>query len=229
MSGRDRAQAYTLEGLIAAILVASAVLYGLQAVDVAPYTEDRSDRDLDAFRTQVGDSLGVLGDAGALREAVTCLNTTSGAPRDGMPDVQVGQPPDDDSSDGDGNVTAVGHVLNQSLGINNREYIVVFDYWNESRGPDGAVDPLIVYPNTTSQSRSFSRETVTSTYRVAVYDSTPVHEVRDDPRSGVEASCRPTDQTLEARDSGSDPLYLPESSTSNGPLYNVVTVRVIAW
>jgi len=50
----DRAQAYTLEGTIAAIVVVLAVFYGLQAVDTGPWSGD-SDREPDQLGTQAAD------------------------------------------------------------------------------------------------------------------------------------------------------------------------------
>lgn len=219
MTGADRGQAYTLEGLIAAILVASAVLYGLQAVDVAPYAEERTEGDLDTVRTQAGDALRILGDAGELRRAVTCLNST------GAPQPQLGQPPDGDASDGTGNVTALGHVLNESLGYD-REYIVAFDYWNPS---SGSVESQVIYPSGADETRRFTREPVTATYPVTVLDSTPVRSRDSDPRASVPSSCQPTGQSV--GDLAASDVYLPETSPGSpeSETYSIVTVRVIAW
>lgn len=220
MGGSDRGQAYTLEGVIAAIILASALLYGLQAVDVAPYTtDDRSDQRLDSLRTQAADALSVAADQGTLRRAVTCINGSTSGPHSGDPHSLIGQPPNDVSG---GNVAGLGAILNGTMDDDDRRYMVLFDY------QDPAADRStyeVVYPNITSANVAFTREPVTVTHRLTVYDSTPLQE----PVSG--AGCQPTGRTIEERVADGDPFWLPEETrgVSDSELYAVVTVRVIVW
>lgn len=215
MQGDDRGQAYTLEGVIAAIILASALLYGLQAVDVAPYTsDDRSDRRLDSLRTQVSDALAVAADNGTLKRAVTCINATTGDPH-----TLIGQPPNVVTG---GNVAGLGAIMNGTVGDRDRQYIVLFDYWNAS---ETRMDARMVYPNVTSPRVSFTREPVTVTRRVPVFNTTDVLE----PASGV--GCQPTGRTFEERMADGDDLWLSRDTrrVMDSELHNVVTVRVIAW
>lgn len=215
MTGRDRGQAYTLEGVIAAIILASALLYGLQAVDVAPYTsDDRDDRRLDTLRTQVSDALSVAADNGTLRRAVTCINGTTGNPH-----TQVGQPPNDVTG---GNVAGLGAIMNGTMGQQNRQYMILFDYWNDSIDQ---VDTRVVYPNVTSPNVAFTREPVTVTHRVTVFNSTAIRE----PAGG--AGCQPGSQTVADRLDSGDPFWLGADTrrVEHSELHAVVTVRVIAW
>lgn len=218
MTGADRGQAYTLEGLIAAIVLASAVLYGLQAVDVAPYTDDtRNDRQLETLRTQASDALSVAEDDGSLRRAVTCINGTTGEPH-----ALIGQRPNAVTG---GNVAGLGGIFNGSLNREERQYIVLFDYHNSSGG-SARIESRIIHPNVTSPEVAFTREPVTVTRHVAIYNSTRIQV----PVSG--AGCLPTDTTFAERwDNSSVDLWLPRETTgvADSELFAVVRVRVIAW
>jgi|GEM_PF-852684 len=214
MTGTDRGQAYTLEGLIAAIILASAVLYGLQAVDVAPYTaDDRSDRRLEVLRTQVSDALAVAADNGTLRRAVTCIDPSTGDPH-----PRLGQPPNAVSG---GDETALGSILNATVGGTERQYIVLFDYWSPDASPPRQLTK-VVYSRSGSMQLTFTREPVTVTHQVPVFNSTTIRTNACNPE--------PSGQTVEGR-ATSDDLYLPYSTpaSSDRELYAVVTVRVIAW
>lgn len=225
MTESNRGQAYTLEGVIAAIILASALLYGLQAVDVAPYTsDDRSDQRLDTLRTQVADSLALAADTGSLERAITCINTSTQRPHE-----RIGQPPNEQSG---GNLTDLGSILNGTLGGGDRRYIVRFDYWNTSSPPDGALNYTYVHPNDPGELQ-FTREPVTVTRQVTLYDSTPVR-VPDDagtPDTYSDDFCRPLDDTLGEWADDNPDFYLPEAyaSDANRDPYGVVMVRVIAW
>ena len=67
----DRGQAYTLEGVLAAILVVTATVYGLQAIDTRAW-EDETQADTQALQSRASDVLSLAGNSGALRDAVTC-------------------------------------------------------------------------------------------------------------------------------------------------------------
>ena len=68
-----RGQAYTLEGIIAAIVVVSALVIGLQAVDPAPWTES-DPVDTDELGMQAQDLLAAADDRDVLRPAVSCVD-----------------------------------------------------------------------------------------------------------------------------------------------------------
>lgn len=75
----SRGQAYTLEGIVAAILVVSALLLALQAVVVTPTTEGTADRDtMSQLDTQAGDVLTVAHEQEALAEAALWDNSSNG-------------------------------------------------------------------------------------------------------------------------------------------------------
>lgn len=75
----SRGQAYTLEGIVAAILVVSALLLALQAVVVTPTTEGTADRDTMAqLDTQADDVLAAAHEREALAEAALWDNSSNG-------------------------------------------------------------------------------------------------------------------------------------------------------
>ena len=69
----ERGQAYTLEGIIGAIILASALVIGLQAVDPAPWTEPDPD-DPEDIRAAAEGTLAIADDRDLLRAAVTCVD-----------------------------------------------------------------------------------------------------------------------------------------------------------
>ncbi|MDS0282976.1 DUF7288 family protein [Haloarcula onubensis] len=72
-----RGQAYTLEGVLAAILIVTATVYGLQAIDTRAW-QDSTQRQTDALGYRASDMLTVASESDALRNATLCY-------RDGRP------------------------------------------------------------------------------------------------------------------------------------------------
>jgi hypothetical protein len=81
-----RAQAYTLEGVLAAILIVTAMVYGLQAIDTRAW-QDSTAQETQVLSNRANDLLTVAGESGALRNATLCyrdgrrLNGNRGEPR----------------------------------------------------------------------------------------------------------------------------------------------------
>lgn len=86
----SRGQAYTLEGIVAAILVVSSLLLALQAVVVTPTTEGTADRDtMSQLDTQADDVLAAAHEQEALAEAALWDNSSNGT----VPGWRVGRCP----------------------------------------------------------------------------------------------------------------------------------------
>jgi len=118
MMSDTRGQAYTLEGIISAIIIASALVIGLQAVDPSPWTDEDPNINPEEMRTLVSDSLEVSSDQGELRKAVTCVDIDEESDEIDMSAF---------SPDG-----AVGKLLDETTGTNN--YLVSVRYHNEVKG-----------------------------------------------------------------------------------------------
>lgn len=79
----NRGQAYTLEGIIGAIVIASALVIGLQAVDPAPWTEPEPTNP-EELRTQAQDLLDAAEDSGMLHKGVRCVDDNGNLDREGF-------------------------------------------------------------------------------------------------------------------------------------------------
>lgn len=68
-----RGQAYTLEGVLAAILVVTATVYGLQAIDTRAWA-DTTEGETEELKHRASDTLTLATNTGALRDAVLCYS-----------------------------------------------------------------------------------------------------------------------------------------------------------
>ncbi|MHB9285711.1 hypothetical protein ACKVMT_01565 [Halobacteriales archaeon Cl-PHB] len=206
----ERGQAYTLEGVIAAIVVAASVLYGLQAVNVAPWATSADERQLESMRTQAEDLLAATADDGTLRRMVTCVKDPTG-----QPNGIIAVPPGEVAGTPGVNATTFGNALNRTFRANGYRYAVYFDYWNETTS---RVESELVYPR---RAPTPTRSTVSASYPVTLFDGTNVSTSND---------CIPDDEALETRVDDGDPLYVDELDGSGDPeTFAVVEVRLVVW
>jgi hypothetical protein len=150
----ERGQAYTLEGLVAAVLIASSVILGLQAVDVAPWTSGPDEDTLDSLRTQGEDALAVAAENGSIERAVTCLDGST-------PDTNAYAP-------GEESATAFGPLLNETFANRGYSYNVFLVYQSGN-----TMTETLVYPENEQEPQE---GTVTVSRRVALYDNMTVYE-----------------------------------------------------
>lgn len=205
MSGsRDRGQAFTLESLVAALLVLTALLFALQAVVITPNSAGSLDRDTQAELIQESsDNLVTAENDGELSRMVRFWDTDNGTFADDPVD------PDGNYDDDNGYrhdllpVQDLGESLNHTVRAGN-QYNVILAYQTASGDRE---TQRLVYQGTPGQ------EVVTTSYAVTLTDD----QLVTGPYEG--------DQTLDdASDSGDMPIEdLP------GPIYNVVEVRLVLW
>ena len=197
--GEARGQAFTLEGVIGAVIVLSSVVLALQAVDIAPLATGGDNAQSDRLETQVADLLATAADRDALRTTVTC--STPG----GDPDPGLANPNDP--------LTQFGVLLNQTLAQNN-EFVVVVEY-RDGEGqernrlyPAGEISP--------------PRGAVSASRQVTLYNSDPVR------RAGGNGCVQGSDSPTLAEDDQFYIEPHPDvDGVSN--VYNTVRVKVIAW
>jgi hypothetical protein len=212
----ERGQAYTIEGVIGAIVVASALILGLQAVDIAPWADDTASEQTEALRVQMQDVLEAADERDALRTAATCIDGDGdGAPH---PAVAAGSRTNDSDRD------QLGILLNRTLDEDGWEYNVFIEYQNDST--PGNLDR----ERTVFTAGSPSRSSVTVSRQVPLFDSDPT--LAFDPDQG---ECVPTSTlsnrenvTLGTRDNPSEEIYIQDQHDSS-ELYAVIKIRVEAW
>jgi len=205
----NRGQAYTLQGIVGAILIASALVVGLQAVDISPFTDDSADVATDELRIQSEDMLAIASDRDSLRTIATCVDGDG----DGTPHPAVAPRSVSDETD----QNSFGALLNQTLTANGYSYNVYIDYVNTSSGGQLDSTPL-------ASELDVTRPSVTVTHHVTLFDSDHVH-IFDSERG----ECVPTikeNNTLGERDD--DDIYL-ENKDEDSEIYAVVQIRVVAW
>lgn len=206
-----RGQAYTIEGVIGAIVVVSAVVLGLQAVDIAPWTDDTADQEVESLRTQAADLLAAAEDRDALRTAALCIDGDGTATP--HPAVAAG------SADTDATRDRLGILLNRTLDENGFRYTVSVEQYDSA----GGTETTLLTPDRepTSASVSVSRT-------IVLLESDLVYEFDSDA-----GACRPAivngeTETIGERDNdSSDRIYLENDEDSD--IYAVIRVRVIAW
>lgn len=208
-----RGQAYTIEGIIGAIVIASALVLGLQAVDIAPWTEDTTDRQTESLRVQAQDVLDAAEDRDALRTAATCIDGDRNATP--HPAVAAGGAANDTER------TVFGVLLNRTLDRNNFRYAVYLDYAN-------ATDPADVNTTALTPDRDPTRSSVAVTRQIVLFDSDPIMEFDADRGECVEVTSG-ENNTLRSRQGDPDRDVYVEDQNDSSELFAVVRIRVVAW
>ena len=150
----DRGQAYTLEGTIGAIVVVTAALIGLQAVDTGQLGPQ--DRTAEQLSAQSDDLLTVGAETGALSNVVRCWGADK--------TVVDGTVNGDDNSDFE-------QMLNHTFDRQNRNYNLYLSYWNDST--DDRTE-RVVSTNESQALGSPDRSTAVATQRITLYDDQPI-------------------------------------------------------
>lgn len=204
----DRGQAYTLEGVIGALLVLAAVLFALQSVIITPTTSGTVDEDVRSeLRQQARDilvisaqneSFGLSELARYWHESqLTFFNATN--PRIGY---GSSRPP-----------RHVGRMLNETFAERSRLYNVYLRYQPANASGETLETPVVYRGEP-------SRNAVVASYSVTLYDN---QTLTSPTASSVELWRYDTNAT-----NGEDGYY-PVPDAIDGPVYNVVEVRVIVW
>lgn len=145
-----RGQAYTLEGIIGAIVLASALIIGLQAVDPAPWT-DSDPGDPEEIRVGAEDTLTIAQERDKLHAAVACVDGDEH-------ESQAFQP----------GGTPLGDLLERTLGDYNYQLWLEYEEAGEREERD-ALDGI----------RTPDRQSVTVTRQVPLFDNSLVYEYDD--------------------------------------------------
>lgn len=207
----ERGQAYTLEGLVGALVILTALLYAMQAVVLTPTTAGTVDQDVKAqLRVEAHDVLVVSADRGELADLALNWNNSTGTFAHAYDDVvgysqnppcTMGPPADPRPCE------AFGERLDDTFSSQGFTYNLFVDYRNATdvRETDTATAVYRGVP---------SSNDVVATYTVVLYDNMTL-------TSPENANGR----TLE--ELGSEEFYADDIDP--GPVYNVVEVRLVLW
>jgi hypothetical protein len=203
-----RAQAYTLEGVFAAIIVLTSLVFGLQIVDIGPWASDTSEQ-TSALETRAEDVLTLTANDGNLSKIVRCYQV-------GARSFQ-GSTLDDDA-------TQFERLLNQSLSNQSVSFNVYFRYQTEN----GEVASEAVSQETGDpQSLIAPSDTaVVASRTVAVYDDEPV---RIGGASGTACGDTFSNAPRTVKQWSEQRPYFMSDVAPNSSLFNVVEVRIVAW
>lgn len=202
-SGSDRGQAYTLEALIAALLLVTAVLFALQSVVITPTSAGTLDRDVQSqLQHEASDVLVTAANEGELSRMARYWDCSDGG---FATQRNAGAWVEDDGYATDRvPVEDLASVLAQSFDPTTR-YNVLLIYDND-RSDDVQNVSRLVYQGAPSE------ESVSASYMVTLTDDQRV----TDPEH--------RHQTL--ADCNSPPI---KDAHTGSTVYNVVEVRVVLW
>jgi hypothetical protein len=210
----DRAQAYTLEAVLGGLVIAAAVVFAINATVVTPSTSGAVDPAVrENLRQQADDVLVVtaanesFGLSDVVRYWDPAMRTFYQA---NTPEVGYGssQPPG-----------AFGRLLDDTFTKRGYRYNVEMSYLGAANdtGPDGPRETVqIAFQGEPSE------QAVVATHHVTLFDNQTLSTNQISSR-GVELWQFDTNAT------DGDDGYYPIPDAVDGPVYNVVEVRVIVW
>lgn len=209
-SGRlrdDRGQAYTLEGVAAAFLLLLATLYALQAVILTPITVGSVDEGTQSrLRAEAADVLQVTADRETEDLTYHVLHwspldrTFAGAD---SPRVGYGSqgPPGE-----------FGQFLEESFDTRGRDYNLLVRY-RQNETTDAGVQRMVYQGEP-------SRSAVVATYTLTLYD---------DMRLTGPARSTTTIEEMDTNATNNEDGYFYVPDVAEGPVYNVIEVRLVVW
>jgi hypothetical protein len=202
----SRGQAYTLEGIISAILVVTAVLVGLQVVDFGPWTSDTTQQSED-MEQRAEDLLDLAAENGTLSRVVRCTYGSS----DTFTGGQVGE-----------GSTTFERMLNQTFDQQGHNYNIYFTYLKAS-GERERISVTSSNSNPTSGVIAPTDSAAVATKTLTIYD--------DDRTRIVDRTVNPPQKCgakgTTVKDAGQ--AYFMDDINDASPLYNIVEVRLVVW
>ena len=206
--GSDRGQAFTLEGVVSALVIMLGLMFALQSTVITPTTGGEIDEDTRNQLQQKANDILVIAANNGTRDLVWYVRywnpdtrTFYGASR---PSIGYGI----DGPPGD-----FGEMLDQAFIDRGKRYNLVLRYrGNES--PDSSGIQRMVYQGAPAE------HAVTATYTITLYD--------DQTLTGPKATTREL-AAYDTNASDTDDSFYPIPDVVNGPVYNIVEVRLVVW
>lgn len=213
----DRGQAYTLESLIAAVLLLTAVLFALQSVVITPTSSGGLDRDAQTqIEQEAADALSTAAETGELSSLArywACVDNDG----DGRGDFA-------DQPDGAGLWVSSQGYSNNSIPVAHLDEVL-----NSTYGSGTRYNVQLIYENNSRQnvSRIVHRgspgpEVVTSSHTIALTEDQLITSP-----SPTDSSPTPSGELTIGSPDCDEPAIPDEYPSSS--LYNVVEVRLVIW
>lgn len=205
----DRAQAYALEGLLAAMLLFTALIFSMQSVILTPTTAGTVDQDVKGqVRAEAHDNLVIASERGELEHLARYWDNES-AKFDHAYDAEVGYDWGPPCARGPSSETpaceSFGERLNATFTSRGFTYNLFVDYRNDSDIQQ--TDTVTVVDRGEPSSNA-----VTATYTVVLYD---------------DVGLTSTDGNRTLAELDRDEFYA--NDVDSGPVFNVLEVRLVVW
>lgn len=204
----NRGQMYTLEGVIGALVIISAVVFAMQSVVITPTSGgDVAPGERADLRNQAEDVLR-LADQNGTFDLSSLSRYWSQSKRTfyGGLNPRLGygerQPPG-----------AIGRLLNDTFSNQSRQYNLILRY-RPANASNGTLSTPVVFQGTPDENAAVATRTIT------LFDN---QTLTAPGTGGVELWQYDTDFT------DSDDGYYPIPDAGDGPIYNVVEVRLVVW
>jgi len=212
MVSDDRAQAFTLEGFIAAVVVLSALLFALQSIVITPSTGGQIGGQTErSLQQQAGDVLDTNAETGNLSRVVRYWDPCN---NDNFHNANsFGYSTASNITDGK---YGLGTLLNETFEDRGRPFNVVVEYQTNSSAAGwaaGETENVTVF-----RQGAVSTQSVVASRTVVLYDDqTLTAPPADDTRLGE----------VDAQSCAGDPEFAIPDAAPDSEVYNVVTVKVI--
>jgi hypothetical protein len=207
--GDRRGQAFTLEGLAASIVVLSALLFAVQSTVVTPSSGGAVDASTRADLRQQADDVLVTAARAERNDLSTLVRNWSRQTRTfaGGYNPRIGYGPDPPPG-------PFGEMLNQTFTQRSHVYNVLVSYRGRNAS-DGSGTVPMVYRGEPAQGA------VEAGYTITLYDNQTL--------TAPNASRNVELWQYGANATTAEDGYYPIPDAVDGPVYNVVEIRVIVW
>lgn len=206
--GDERGQAFTLEGVMSALVILMGLLFALQSTVITPTTGGEIDDETrQQLQQKANDILVIVANNGTqdlvwyVRYWDPDTRTFYGANRPAVGYAEEGPPGD------------FGTTLQQAFNQRGRRYNLIVRFRGED-SPDSSGVQRMVYQGAPAE------HAVVASYTITLFDNQTLTGPKSTSRELIEYDTNATDN---------DDSFYPIPDVVPGPVYNVVEVRLVVW